>query len=211
MISAVLFCLADANAQFEAGNLHGIAAGNYTSYRGAFKQSAMGIKFGLGYDFKEKASTNLTYLMGFGIKVPTTFIATNSFGDQINVKGNYTVKISAITLMGNYFFAGSTAQSFGFYGTVGASYVSATTTGAPSEDYDKNYTLEDISDKAHGFTINGGLGIQKFVGPVIVYLDGGISFPANTVNGQAVSNPIPTSFNGNLGVKIPFGKKDMDK
>jgi opacity protein-like surface antigen len=208
LLATVIFCLATANAQFSASNLYGMAAGNYTSYRGTLAKSATGVKFGIGYDLRSRASVNLTYLLGFPINQDASFVATNDFGDQINVNGKYALKISAISLMANYFFAGGTNESFGFYGNVGFSFVSASISGSPTQDYDHSYTLETTSDKAHGFTINGGLGFQMLLGPVVPFLDGGISFPANTVNGKTVSNPIPFSFNGNVGVRIPFGKKE---
>jgi hypothetical protein len=156
--------------------------------------------FGFGYIYSFPVST-------FGTSTAYSTSSMNSGFGSVPVIATSQINFNEVYVMGLFHFVGQNDTKFSFYGTVGASLVLAIETvtyGPVPTGYSLNRTSSDNGIYT-GATINGALGLQFKIGLGYLFAESRLAFPANKVNNTIIENPIPLSFGGLVGYKIPFG------
>ena len=211
-------CLAllavSAQAQFSINNFSASASGNYTMYKGDFQEKTSGVKLGLGYSFSEKARLELAYTNHFAIKRPSSI----DYSDGItsgSVNSEFKYNFSTVSLALNYTIVHAEESKFSLYALVifslvAVKYEENPKTPLPAGTIQSN---QAAPGKDNGICGGVGVGAQYNFGPVRVFGDAGLSFPNNTNDGYYYTtynyNPIPVHIVFNLGVRVPFGKRDL--
>jgi hypothetical protein len=205
----LLFIAGSAMSQFDASQLSIGLNGNYTMYKGDFRQSTPGVQLRLGYDITEKTAAYLAFNYGFPIKTASTINYSNGTS---SVSGASTMKYNfkTITLNANYHLIGDNVQGFSLLGGFGASYVMVNYEETPNTTPPAGYIAQDQVEKSNesGFTINLVLGAQYKTGSLTPFFETGFSFPANQQNGVYVENVIPAHMVINAGVKFSLGSSN---
>jgi hypothetical protein len=193
-----------ANAQLDFSQIKLELAGNYTMYKGDFQKSTPGTKFRVSLPVSEKVAAGLGFTYHFPIKTPS--LVSLSGGGTTASEIVYNFK--TITLDGNYFFGGEKSDGFTAYGTFGASLILVGFKENITGTVPSGQQATDLAPKEslNGFGINLGLGGQYSFGKPKVFGEAGIALPANKVQNQYVSNPIPAHFMFNVGVRFALGE-----
>ena len=196
-----LVMIASANAQLAVG-----VNANYTMYRGDFQRSTPGAQLRVSYDFDEKITGMFGFTYGLPIKEASEGLVADQNGNTQPVATEFQTKFKTFHLLVHYTFVGDQESAGKFYGIAGAGLVLAKIDESVTGSYDKSkYSPSDMySDKANGMTLNFGLGGEYHLGGPSLFVEGGISIPANKVNDMYVTNPIPGHFFFNAGVKFPL-------
>lgn len=197
---------------FDAERL-GVGAGfAFNRYFGGLGANAYAATLRISYDVSEENSVFGGFSYGFPLTQTFTSSATalssTTSPYSVDVPVNFSVNFYELFLMYSRYFVGENEDDFSIYGSFGASLAIAatgTTYGAYDATKYSMRTSESADETYFGFTLNGALGAQFKVGPGFVYGDARIAFPANTVNGAAIENPIPASVGTNVGYKFMFG------
>jgi opacity protein-like surface antigen len=208
--SAALLLMASmaSKAQLDFSDLRVELAGNYTQYKGDFKESTPGVKLRVSVPVGERVRVGLGYTHGFPIKLPSSV----SLSPSGSAPSEFSFNFKTISLEGNYLFTDEKPNGFTPYGTIGGALVLVSFQEKLKGSLPVGSTALDQAPKesVNGFTINLGLGAQYSFGKPKVFAEAGLALPSNQVNNQFVTNPIPFHLTFNLGVRFSFGSGDSD-
>jgi opacity protein-like surface antigen len=195
-----------AHAQLDFSQLRVELAGNYTMYKGDFQQKTPGAKFRVSLPVSEKAAAGLGFTYHLPVKVPSTVLISGGGSTASEVVYNF----KTITLDANYFFGGEKSEGFTAYGTGGASFILVSYKENITGTIPAGQEATDLLAKASlsGFGINLGLGAQYSLGKPKIFGEAGIALPANKVQNQYVSNPIPAHLTFNVGIRFALGEAE---
>ena len=211
MIMMAIFFAAVSKAQFDAANLFAGISGNYTMYKGDFKQKTAGVKIDVGYSFSEKIRGAVGYTYHFPIKLASTVTANNG-SNTTSVASEVVYNFTTISVLGNYTFGSSEENPVSFYAPLGVGFVMVkykeNIKGTMPSGYNPTDQLEP--GKESGLIMNFGLGAQYNFGPARAFADASLALPSNQVNNQYVENVIPSHLVFNVGVRIPFGARSSE-
>lgn len=195
-------------AQIDFSDLRIELAGNYTQYKGDFQQSTPGVKLRFSVPVTEKARVGLSYTHGFPIKEASSVSLSPSGSAASEIVYNF----KTITLDGQYMFGEEKFNGFSAYGTLGAGLVLVKYEEKLKSSLPAGTTAIDQAPKesVNGFSLNFGLGAQYSFGKPKAFAEAVFALPANKVNEQYVTNPIPTHLIFNVGVRFALGSGGSD-
>lgn len=177
--------------------------GNYTMYKGDFKQKTPGVKLRFSVPFSEKIAAGLSFTYHLPIKVASEVALSGGGKTESEIKYNF----KTIGLDANYYFKEEEEEGFTPYGTVGLSYIMVSYKESVKGTIPAGEEATDMvpSESKSGFGLNFGLGAQYSFGQPKVFGEAGIVLPANKVQNELVANPIPAHFVFNVGVRFALG------
>jgi opacity protein-like surface antigen len=202
----VFFTVSFAKAQPDFSDLRFDIGANYTMYKGDFQEKTPGAKIRVAVPFTEKVVVGLGFTYGFPIKTPSAVSLSGGGTADSEIKFNF----KTITLEGDYYFGEEKEEGVSVYASARAGLVLVSYKETVKGTIPSGQEATDLIEKTSqtGFTLNGALGLQYALGNIKIFGDAGIALPANQVNGQYVSNPIPSHFMFNAGVRIGLGSSD---
>ncbi len=202
----VAFTAIESKAQFSVSNLSVGVSGNYMSFI-KIKNSSVGAKADIGYQLNDVVTAHVSYTYTGPFKTASQYVYNNgSFGYRIPTE--VTNKISILSIGVDYSIK-SNPEGISFYVPITASLIlgnnSAKATGASipaGNELPESYAR---AEKYKSYMIGAGIGVKYPVGPVQLFADGGIAFPANKVGETEVDVNVSSYLVANVGIRIPFG------
>lgn len=192
-------------AQVDFSKIRFELAGNYTSYRGDFREKTTGIKFRASLPINEKFAAGLGFTYHLPIKVASTASVSDGSSTTTDLKFNF----KTITLDGNYFFSDEKTQGFTPYANLGIGLVLVNWKESLTGTVPAGETVSlSPGESLSGFTINFGLGAQYSFGRPMIFADAGLALPGNQVNNTYVYNPIPAHLVFNVGCRFALNNDD---
>jgi opacity protein-like surface antigen len=176
---------------------------NYTMYKGELQKKTPGVKLRFSVPFSEKIAAGLSFTYHLPIKVASSVGLSGGGSTASEIVYNF----KTIGLDANYYFKDEEEEGFTPYGTIGLSYIMVSYKENVKGSIPSGEEATDMipSESKSGFGLNFGLGAQYSFGQPKVFGEAGIVLPANKVQNDFVSNPIPAHFVFNVGVRFALG------
>lgn len=186
---------------------------------------------GIRFEFGRSEST-FSYYAGFGYNLAikkTAELEARAYSnftspETVPVTAKYSLPMYRLEGGSRFYFAGEqhNYEGFNFYANLGAEVI-VTPNKPVYSDFDRSLyglgfsTTSDVNEDgtekvAINLMLAGGLGIEKNVGMVNIFMQLGIAFPATRSGNSDISSSIesftPIPVNLNFGIKLPISSRE---